>query len=60
MLVIAVEFHHYLLIPGLVVLIDFVCSNHFFTFIVCMLDLYICLLSMVIYLLHGFDGLYFL
>lgn len=52
--VIAVEFHHYLLVPGLVVLIDFVWPNHFFSLIFSMLDLYICLLSMVFYPLHGF------
>lgn len=58
--VIAVEFHHYLLIPGLVVPIDFVWPNHFFSLIVCMLDLFICLLSIVFYPLHGFDGLFVL
>lgn len=58
--VIAVEFHHYFLIPGLVLPIDIVWPNHFFSLIVCMLDLYICLLRMVFYPLHGFDGLFFL
>lgn len=58
--VIAMEFHHYLLIPGLVVPIDFVWFNHFFPLIVCMLDLYICLLSMVFHPLHGFDELFVL
>lgn len=57
MSVIAVGFHHYLLIPDLLEPIDFVWPNHFFSLIVCMTDL--CLLSMVFYPLHGFDGLLF-
>lgn len=58
MLIVSMEFHHNLLIPALVVSIDFVRSIYLFSFIAGMLDLYIFLMSMVFYLLHGFDRLF--